>query len=92
MSPHDKAFLREARIGDRYPLREHEVVDQACAAIESETGIVVAGDARALLYAMYQSAVAWTIYDNGLAGLYGLLSTRPPGTAKGKRRAEIFNT
>jgi hypothetical protein len=68
----------------------HKVVDRAFVAIEEKTGIIVSGDAKLLLYAAHQSLVTWFIYDRGLAGLYGLPSTRGAGMTKNKRRAEIF--
>jgi hypothetical protein len=86
----DRIFFKETAEGDLYPAREHKVVDRAFVAIEEKTGIIVSGDAKLLLYAAHQSLVTWFIYDRGLAGLYGLPSTRGAGMTKNKRRAEIF--
>lgn len=93
MPDQDKRFLQEAKEGDRYPAREHKVVERACAAIEKETGIVVTGDARLLLYAAHQLLVSWMIHGYGLDGLAGggrAFAPRTPGMAKNTRRAEVF--
>jgi hypothetical protein len=85
-----RSYLKEAAEGDLYPAREHKVVDRACAVIGKKTGIIVNGDAKLLLYAAHRELIAWTIYDCGLNGLYGLPSTRVASMASGKRRAIIF--
>ncbi|MGQ0444729.1 MAG: hypothetical protein ACT4O2_06300 [Beijerinckiaceae bacterium] len=84
------AFLQEARDGYLYPAREHEVVNRVCAKIEKELEIIVDGNPKIILFAIYQAFVAWTIYDCGLAGLYGEPSTRDSRMAKGKRRSTVF--
>ncbi|MGH6842729.1 MAG: hypothetical protein ACREDV_11690 [Methylocella sp.] len=88
MDPRDKAFLQEA--WGICPAGEHKAVDRVCAEIKKETGIIVEGNPKLLLWALYRTSMSWILYDYGLGGHFGYPSRRIPHMGTGKRRSLVF--